>query len=529
MFHQQALNKAKIKTVFAGIFVCLLFFSGMISCRKETGQQPGDPFNTTVSDRSETNPTVTNGMLYFDSFSDLETFTKSLQDKESDSVQVRSAYIALGVDVNAEYLPNLTDFPVCLLKEQAIGGYTSVRKAEETVINAALNNGDDNVFSIIRDPYRKTTLNAHNAVKISNRIYKFYPDGGIAIVLNEDWILYNSIKTLTWESLTPSYNLVITHRNSSDYPDYFIIDQNGEISGDKKIFKPCFHSEIDQDGKIRIVNCSAISSTGNSPTFIWNYSDQTTSNGLHPNRTISDGASITVTISNGDGDTQTASPLACSVENFAITPLSNNNFKFGPGFDPANSPYYTKWFFSDGTSQTGVTVTKVFNSNGWVRCEAWRTSDNTKACEFTKNVIVKCGDKKEKTQTHIFNNAGGSGQKWKLDCSIWVLSGEVGCKSKYLKRVGFAWLPANNQGACADISGTYKREVFNPNKNCLDVTASGSKCLGNGTWPTSVSFTIPEVTNVFREPNLLSSGHRIKVNGVWMGPGTGSMPRLVLD
>lgn len=50
-----------------------------------------------------------------------------------------------------------------------------------------------------------------------------------------------------------------------------------------------------------------------------------------------------------------------------------------------------------------------------------------------------------------------------------------------------------------------------------------------GTFPTSVSFTIPEVTNVFREPNFLTSGHRIKVNGVWMGPGTGSMPRLILD
>jgi hypothetical protein len=241
---------------------------------------------------------------------------------------------------------------------------------------------------------------------------------------------------------------------------------------------------------------------------------------------------LSVTVNDGSGTSQTLNIediLACSVENFAITNIGNNLYKFGPSFNASSSPYYTKWVFSDGTTSTANPAFKTFTSNGTVTCQAWRVSDNTLACQFTKPVNIKCGDKKEKSVTHIFNNAGGSGQKWKLDCSIWVQSSEVGCKSKYLKRVGFAWLPANNQGACADISGTYKREVNNPNKICNDITASGSKCLGNGTYPTSVSFTISEVPSVFREPNLLSSGHRIKVNGVWMGPGTGTMPRLFLD
>ncbi|MDO8366322.1 MAG: hypothetical protein Q7T20_05950 [Saprospiraceae bacterium] len=98
--------------------------------------------------------------------------------KEADTAQVRSAYTSLGINVNAEYLPNLTDYPICLLKEQAIGGYTSARKAEETVINAALDNGDDNINSIVNFPFWKTALNADRAVHIGNRIYKYYDNGG---------------------------------------------------------------------------------------------------------------------------------------------------------------------------------------------------------------------------------------------------------------------------------------------------------------------------------------------------------------
>jgi len=221
IFHQNAFKKAKTKITFSvtlGAFVALIIFFG---CKKDIGQEPDNQFNATVYERSETDPTVTNGMLCFGSFAELDAFTKSLQDKDSDSEQVRNAYVALGVDVNAEYLPNLTDYPVSLIKEQAIGGYTSARKAEETVINAALNSGDDNVFSIISDPFKKTALNADYSVKIGNRIYKFYPSGGIAIVLNNDWSQYNAIKSLSWESLTASYNLIATHRESSDYQDFF--------------------------------------------------------------------------------------------------------------------------------------------------------------------------------------------------------------------------------------------------------------------------------------------------------------------
>jgi len=184
IFNQQALNKAKIKIAFSGILCCFFFLSGMTGCKKEIGQLPESQSDAAVMDRTEVTPTVTNGMLHFNSFADLAAFTQSLQNKEADTAQVRSAYTTLGINVNAEYLPNLTDYPICLLKEQAIGSYTSARKAEESVINAALDNGDDNINSIVIFPFWKTALNSDRAVHVGNRIYKYYAMVG--------WRLYST-------------------------------------------------------------------------------------------------------------------------------------------------------------------------------------------------------------------------------------------------------------------------------------------------------------------------------------------------
>lgn len=285
MFNQQAFNKAKIKTVLAGIFVCLLFCAGMVGCKKEIGQQPDNPLNTAVQDRSEeVNPTVTHGMLHFDSFGKLADFTASLENKEADTTQVKNAYAALGINVNAETIPNLTDHPVCLTTEMAIGGYTSARKSEETVINAALDQGDDNINSVVIGPYWKTALNADRAVHIGKRIYKYYDNGGIAIVLNDDWTLYDAIKSQTFESLRESYNLIVTSDTRNDWDKYFTFNSDESINAEKKIFLPRFTSAQASDGKLAIDNISLVETTAGTATFTWLYPDNTSSTGQLPNR-----------------------------------------------------------------------------------------------------------------------------------------------------------------------------------------------------------------------------------------------------
>jgi hypothetical protein len=530
MFHRNELNKFRFLQF--GLIAMFTLLVGFMACKKEIGQVPSSPDSgLSVQDRTDINdPTVTQGMLNFTTFEQLNGFVKSLKDNEADTARVRSAYTALGVNTYGETMPNLTDHPLCLLKEQTLGGYISARKAQETVINAALDNGDDNIFSIVSDPYWKTVLNADRAVKVGNRIYKFYENDGVAIVLNNDWTLYNAIKTQPWDGLGQVFNLVVTHQASSDFEDYFNLAANGTILSDKSIFKPRFSKVPTSEGKSLITNVSCIASLIGTPSFTWTYADNTTSAGKDPAKSIGQGEAISVVMNDGAGNTQTiteSTMFICSVENFAITSLGNNLFKFGPAFDPANSPYYTKWVFNDGTTLNGSTVTKTFTSNGWVRCEAYWQHNNQLACQFTKPVVVKCGDKKTHNENFTFDQ---SNQRWRLEGSIWVQSGEVGCKVKYLRWRGaiLKWQPANNQGSCADLSGTYIREVSNPTKTCIDVTASGSKCLGDGTFPTTVSHTIADVSTIFNKPGQLSAGLGIKVNGTWRGWGYAGKPRLVL-
>mgnify|MGYP001271660340 CR=1 FL=1 len=66
-------------------------------------------------------------------------------------------------------------------------------------------------------------------------------------------------------------------------------------------------------------------------------------------------------------------------------------------------------------------------------------------------------------------------------------------------------------------------------KSCLDVSVYGSRYLGKGTYPTSISITQSDIQNIFRETNKLTSGHRIKVRGTWFGFGINGVPRLILD
>lgn len=533
MFQQKAFFKAKFKTTFTAVLALFIALFGIFGCKKDIGQEHDTKLNAVAYERSETDPTVTNGMLHFNSFAELEAFTKSLQDKESDLEQVRNAYITLGVDVNAEYLPNLTDYPVCFVKEQAIGGYTSARKVEETVINTALNNGDDNVNSIVIFPFWKTALNADYAVHIGNRIYKYYDNGGVVIILNNDWGLYESVKTLPFESLRESFNLIVTSDAREGWSNYFTLSTDGSaIQAAKTVFLPRFVAQVTTDDKFIITNVSLVETKNVGNTFRWIYADNTVSFGPNPTKAIAKNESIVLVIDNGDGIQTTLtgleSILACSTDNFTITPLANNQFRFElPGYNQVTSEYYLRWVFSDGSTSASNPFVKIFTSNGSVTCQLLHKSNNAVACQFTKSIFVNCGNKKTHSESFIFEQ---SNQRWKLDGSIWVQTGEVGCRVKYLRWRGaiLKWQPANNDGSHAGLSGLYIREVFNPNKNCIDVTASGYNQLGFGTWPTSISHTISDVPNIFSKPGQLSAKLGIDVNGTWRGWGYAGKAKLVL-
>ena len=527
------------------ISLFLLSFGVMtfVACKKEVFTSPtGNTTFTTASSR-EGLPRVEREMLWFNSYSDAKNFVADLETKEAEPEIFNAAYADLGVNIFAEEVPNLTDHPVCLKTERSLR-HISARSIEEARINQQLNAGAE-VFSIVEDPFWKTILNKDNAVHIGSRIFKYYDNGGMSIVLNNDWALYERIKTKQFDEIRAEYNLIITSDMRSEWDKYFILGNEGEIIENKNVFIPSIHSSINVNGKRAFFNASLIEGT---PSCKWIYSDNTSSFGLLPAREINADEPVSIEISNGNGiiTTVLSSPLSCSIENFNITILSNCQVKVElPGFDPSKDPNHNiKWVFSDGTIGTTNPFTKSNATSGTVTCQKifknYPGFNGEVACFLTKPFDLGCcAEKKSISRQRIFTNAGGSGSDWRIDASLWVKNGEVGCESKHFKKNGIgvfvlSSLFANVNGACVDIQGNYLREqIVKGVKSCnvQNVPNPSGNCLKQGQWSGSVSLSIPDNNVIFADPGKLSSGHRLRVPGgaAWFGFGLNGVPRLVLN
>lgn len=440
------------------IFSALVGFAVLIlSCSKDESQNA--ILHQGLQTRTST-PITINGMLSFPTYQDFENFVSNLKNQEQDSTTVRNAFTTLGIDLNVEQTTNITDYPVCRITENGISGFTSARRIEEDAINADLNAGGD-AFSIIEDVYLKTALNSDMSVHIGTRIFKYFDNERLVIVLNNDWNAYNTIKNSTYDQLNSNLqNVLITSTDKTNWSWIYNLNSQGEMISEKEIVVP---------------DVSAVPGCDLSTSF------------------------VKTTLSNGD-----------------------IRFQLNLSFTPP----IIEWIFSDGTILTGNPVTRPCTSSGTVKV-ILRNSDGRIICISTNvmsYVCDNCGVKRSKPGEIIRTI---NGETWRIQALIWVSSGQVGCSMSYRrKRLGI-WVPASNRGVCTDLSGTYKRELAN--KSCIDVSANGIECLGNGTFPTSISVTIPDIDKIFREPNKLTSGHRVNVKGTWFGFGINGVPRLILD
>ena len=531
IFKMKRLIKNSLLLVSFGI---LTFFA----CKKETistvaKQNAG---NSEITSRSGT-PYIEREMLWFSSYNEANNFVEDLKTREKNETLLVEAFTKLGINVDVEENPNLTSHPVCLVAENDLG-HISARKLEEIVINQKLNNGED-VFSIIENPFWKTIMNKDNAVHIGNRIYKFYKDGSIAIVLNDDWTLYESLKTKQFDELRIVRNLILTNDMRSDWDKYFELTPEGDIAANKIVFMPLVSPVLKPNGKKTFVNVSLIEGT---PTYKWVYADNTFSMGVVPNRDLELNETVTLIATNGLGSTATIllPPAACSVENFVITILENNQVKVEyPGFNPVTDPNYTiKWVFSDGTTSTANPFIKTNAGSGSVTCTLIRKSDGTNACSFTKSFILNCtGIKKRSERFQNFANAAESGDTWRMEAALWVKNGEVGCETKHYKKnfIG-SWVLAtyisNISGACVDMQGNYLREqVQNGSKFCIKQNVDSKYCLPYKASSGSINLNISDKNNIFVDPGKLSSSHTLLVkNGkYYIGFGINGNPRLVLN
>ena len=213
------------------IYFVLLVSSFVLiwACNKENTLSSSA--NDSLSIRSSP-PSLVNGMLSFSTYQDFVDFVDDLKQQEKDSTTVRNAYTSLGIDINAEQTTNITDYPVCRITENGIDGFTSARRIKEDSINTSLNAGG-NAFSVIDDPYLKTALNNNSSVHIGTRIFKFYDNGGVIIVLNNNWTTYDSIKTLPFFSVLSTDKIFVSTQDESDWNSIYNYNLDGTIAGEK--------------------------------------------------------------------------------------------------------------------------------------------------------------------------------------------------------------------------------------------------------------------------------------------------------
>lgn len=433
---------------------------------------------TEVTFRSSV-PLVSNGMLHFSSYSDFEDYIGKLRTMSGDSSAVVAAYGRLGISSDLDgismesaarqYIQHYTQHPICQEAELQLAGFSSARQAEEAVIKAGMLDGDDDAQTLIAEAYLKSALNADYAVKIGTRIFKFYENGGVLIVLNNNWPRYNEIKDLDYTLLKSGGSVVVTNSDKSEWGAYYHIDQSGKVAGERAYTLP-----------VTVISEVA---------------------------------------------------LACDIpaSSFVVTQLAEGALRL----EITNNEYdLYEWTLPDGSVRQGNPVFLNCSElqggmNSIVLDVYWVSPSNPnyrrRICSGVVRVECSCGVWRRRDDQLIRTV---NGQTWRIRAALWVLPGQVGCEMNYLRKRLGVWLPARSGDVRTDIRGTYKREL--PNLSCIDISINRFRALGPGTFPTSVSVVEPELNRVFREPFMLNSGHTMNTQGTLWGFGI-TVPRLVLD
>lgn len=419
-------------------------------------------------------------MLHFDSYQAFEAYVQTMAELEADTNEIRNAYAELGISPDTDslsseeeardYIHSFTFNPVCKIYEDRVPGFVSARSKEEAAIKLGMLEGEDEFDSLLDDPYLKSALNEYDAVHIGTRIFKFFEDGGLAIILEDDWGLFDGIKHLTsFDSVPSSAKLIATNTLKENWQSYYHFNTDGSIGAEKSYQVP----------------------------------------GVVAQGTV----------------------LACDIpaSSFQVTQLANGQVRV----ELPNSGYdIHEWTLPDGTILQGnplmLNCSDLGGNSATLRLDVytlapWVPAGRIRRCTGWITVDCSCGEWRRREDQLIRTIQG---QTWRIRAAIWVRQGEAGCSMNYLRRRFGLWLPANNQRVCTDIRGTFKRELAD--LSCQNVIANRTRCLGAGTFPTTISAVQPDIPRVFREPNMMNSGHVMTVQGVTWGFGI-TVPRLVLN
>jgi len=437
-------------------FVVFLF--SIIGCKKSEIITPNtlSPLN-----RSENSfPVVEGDMLHFTSLSSAEIFVNTLQEDEKNEERVAEIYQAIGVNPEDEEGDILTLNPVCYWTERELG-HRSARAMEEESILRQLNEGSDEVFSIIENAHWKTILNSYNSVHVGNRILKYFDNGAIAIILNNDWEVYEQIKNTPWNEIRSGRNLIFTSRESEQWEKLYRYDEEANTHTELPLFLPEITFSLLENGLYSIQNNSLIEGD---VVYTWVFEDGQSVEGFTPDKILSEGETAMLTIeggNTGNGTVLTASARACTVPDFIITVLADGSVSLSlPGYYADGSSYNLNWLLPDGTSSSANPfIMPSSMPSGSIRCQMLRKSDNSVACEKVKDYTKECikvGKVKKESFTFNAKNV------IRIDLLTQVGSSTI-FEGKYFKKKNGKFTLVKASSAAINISGN--KILIDP-KNC---------------------------------------------------------------
>lgn len=384
------------------------------------------------------------------------TISEGLYNSLGISLQVRSSGIFY------------TRYPSSQVFDEA-NSFISKRQKIENWKISEMNSGNNNIFSMVSQPYFKSILNTDGAVRIGDRIYVHFDSGLIAMVANNDIAAYNYVINTDENELFNKFNVRIFHKH---YADKYVERMNNGSFIEYLVSDFKVDLLTDMNGVTSLTNRSVFELINDSkPIFEWSYSDGTVEIGNQPSRTISMNESVSVSVKSTDGeilgkydpDHQHGGGLggvwvgpndgtsggndtdvrACHPGDPRdyITNLGNGNYRFN--FGSWNGGQVEWKIDCESVESTSFNFVQQICCTGGVEVElCWQAPPATRDAPFcceTATIDVKpaeCTRTAESKDEEEFTFSNG--ETWKIECLGWVETsgifdgstpGEVGART----------------------------------------------------------------------------------------------------
>lgn len=476
---------------------------------------------------------ISNGIMFFSSYSDLNDYLELIRSLDADSTRRVAAYSSLGYNLDSIGL-YFTPNPV-LEKIETDLSFASAREAEESDFVSHLQNNEsivDFMDHFVYDPCLKSALNSLNEIKIGSIYFRLIDENRTVIVGNSNYTQFTNSRTCDLTSVIDDYNIRLFDLTKSPLSDVFVLsEEDSSRASLNKIIKPKFSYSMVSEDSFTFRNTSFVD-VGNSqaPTYSWIFSNGYTYNGFQPSpihfQSNDFPLSLTLRITDSNSNTynysQQVQQLICEME----FPYCQDGATMQ--IDLIHSPLASLiqsgctvyWNWGDQTGGQGSVITHTFNTGApyynhprLVTGEIW--CNGGRVCNlfayFTPAFKCNLQGKVEMEYTNTQSPAG----KYKMYGIIWadqnIMNSSIGTKtSGFIKTANGKYAPFITP-LYQYIEGYYWRSSANC---CIKVIQNKTEVSGVNSTQTWLS---PTAFPRF-EPDKLWSDRRMTIGNIVIQP-----------